>query len=131
MLVRAFTIFFVSPPLYVRYSLLFLILSLNRLLQEVPARVGLRRYLAASNGESGACSVPTQDILRVDDLAGPSTSTPPSSVKVTDYLVGVQLDEALAAGQDVIVSWPFEEGDIKDYVQAEALWYALLVLIQV
>ena len=40
-------------------------------------------------------------------------------------------DEALAAGQDVIVSWPFEEGDIKDYVQAEALWYALLALIQV
>ena len=70
-------------------------------------------------------------MLRVDDLAGPSTSTPPSSVKVTDYLVGVQLDEALAAGQDVIVSWPFEEGDIKDYVQAEALWYALLALIQV
>ncbi|EKM50420.1 uncharacterized protein PHACADRAFT_263701 [Phanerochaete carnosa HHB-10118-sp] len=45
--------------------------------------------------------------------------------KVTDYLVGAQLDEALAAGQ-VDVFWPFADGDIKDWTQAEALWKHIL-----
>ncbi|TFK89166.1 actin-like ATPase domain-containing protein [Polyporus arcularius HHB13444] len=76
---------------------------------ELPARVGLRRNLAASTGENGA-----------------STSNATSSAKVTDYLVGTQLDEALAAGQDLIVSWPFAEGDVSDYTQAEALWKHVL-----
>ncbi|KAI0350678.1 actin-like ATPase domain-containing protein [Trametes cingulata] len=68
---------------------------------DIPARVGLRR--------------------------SPSTSTKtPNSAKVTDYLVGAQLDEALAAGQDIIVSWPFADGDISDYTQAEALWKYVL-----
>jgi actin-related protein 9 len=43
--------------------------------------------------------------------------------KVHDYLVGSQLDEALEADQDIIVSWPFADGDIRDWTQAEALWY--------
>ena len=42
---------------------------------------------------------------------------------MTDYLVGPQLDDALAAEQDIIVSWPFAEGQITDFMQAEALWY--------
>lgn len=41
---------------------------------------------------------------------------------VTDYLVGKQLDEAIAAGQDLIISWPFAKGDIADWAQAEAIW---------
>ncbi|KAF8845181.1 actin-like ATPase domain-containing protein [Paxillus ammoniavirescens] len=39
-----------------------------------------------------------------------------------DYLVGSQLDEALEAGQDVLVSWPFADGDIRDWTQAEVIW---------
>jgi len=42
---------------------------------------------------------------------------------VTDYLVGTQLDEALANGQDITVSWPFADGDVSDWTQAEAIWY--------
>jgi len=29
--------------------------------------------------------------------------------RVSDYLVGSQFDEALAAGQDLIISWPFSD----------------------
>ncbi|KAI0731295.1 actin-like ATPase domain-containing protein [Earliella scabrosa] len=75
---------------------------------EVPARVGLRRYLVTASGETG------------------STSNATPSAKVTDYLVGTQLDEALAAGQDLVVSWPFADGHISDYTQAEALWKHVL-----
>ncbi|KAI1793568.1 actin-like ATPase domain-containing protein [Ganoderma leucocontextum] len=76
---------------------------------EIPARVGLRRTLVAPNGE--LC---------------PSTSTATPAVKVTDYLVGAQLNQALATGQDIVVSWPFAEGGISDYTQAEALWKYVL-----
>lgn len=53
----------------------------------------------------------------------PSAPPQPQTLKVTDYLVGPQLDDALAAEQDIIVSWPFAEGQITDFMQAEALWY--------
>lgn len=54
-----------------------------------------------------------------------ATSALPQPLKaaVTDYLVGTQLDEAIAAGQDVIISWPFAKGDVVDWTQAEAIWY--------
>jgi actin-related protein 9 len=39
-----------------------------------------------------------------------------------DYIVGAALDDALAAGQDLLVSYPFAEGTIRDWAQAEALW---------
>jgi actin-related protein 9 len=53
-------------------------------------------------------------------------SSPPRQAgpRVKDYLVGVQLDEALAAGQDIEVLWPFANGEIDDYTQAEAIWCA-------
>jgi hypothetical protein len=70
--------------------------------------------------------------------AGPSASTSraasaapqaqPQTLKVTDYLVGHQLDDALAAGQELVISWPFAEGQILDFMQAEALWYVLFFL---
>ena len=50
------------------------------------------------------------------------SSTRPET-HVNDYLVGHKLDEALEAGEDVIVSWPFRYGDIKDWAAAEAIWY--------
>ena len=46
------------------------------------------------------------------------------NAKVNDYLVGTALDEAIAAGQDIDVYWPFADGDVSDWTQAEALWYA-------
>jgi hypothetical protein len=52
---------------------------------------------------------------------GPSPAQ--QTTPVNSYLVGAQLDEALAAGQDITISWPFADGDIRDWTQAEAIWY--------
>jgi actin-related protein 9 len=41
---------------------------------------------------------------------------------VKDYLVGVQLDEALISDPDIAISWPFADGDVRDWTQAEAIW---------
>lgn len=76
--------------------------------QEIPARVGIRRS-AYTNGE-------------VNPDSSGSTLAPPHGAKVTDYLVGEQLNDALAAGQDLAIFWPFEKGDVGDWIQAEALW---------
>ncbi|KAI0658015.1 actin-like ATPase domain-containing protein [Cubamyces menziesii] len=76
---------------------------------DIPARVGLRRNALSQNGEEG-----------------PSSSKAPISTKVTDYLVGSQLDEALATDQDITVYWPFANGDVSDFIQAEALWKYVL-----
>ena len=46
----------------------------------------------------------------------------PENAKVNDYLVGTHLDEAIAAGHEVDVFWPFADGDINDWTQAEAVW---------
>lgn len=51
-----------------------------------------------------------------------------TTAKVNDYLVGASLDEALEAGHDVLVSWPFADGDIRDWTQAEAIWWAPMCL---
>ncbi|KAH9888940.1 actin-like ATPase domain-containing protein [Cubamyces lactineus] len=76
---------------------------------DIPARVGLRRSAVSQNGDEG-----------------PSSSKAPVSTKVTDYLVGSQLDEALATDQDITVYWPFANGDVSDFIQAEALWKYVL-----
>lgn len=82
--------------------------------QELPARVGLRR--TTTNGENTNGDAPTEPSASTSKLTGPSA-------KVTEYLVGAQLDEALASGQDIDVFWPFADGDVSDWTQAEALWY--------
>ncbi|PPQ66659.1 hypothetical protein CVT26_009413 [Gymnopilus dilepis] len=80
---------------------------------EIPARVGLRRSLlgdngdAQTNGNANSIDGPTASTSRATSVY-PQTSIP--KAKVTDYLVGTQLDEALANGQDLIVSWPFAAG---------------------
>jgi hypothetical protein len=43
------------------------------------------------------------------------------SLKVTDYLVGPQLDDVLAAGQEITVSRLSVGGQISDFMQAEVL----------
>jgi actin-related protein 9 len=45
--------------------------------------------------------------------------------RVSDYLVGSTLDEALANGESLEVYWPFAEAKIANWNQAEAIWYAL------
>ncbi|XP_006462073.1 hypothetical protein AGABI2DRAFT_193380 [Agaricus bisporus var. bisporus H97] len=92
---------------------------------EIPARVGLRR------SPTGDTVPPTRDGSVFDAMTGSSsraTSAMPQPMKaaVTDYLVGKQLDEAIAAGQDLIISWPFAKGDIADWGQAEAIWKHIL-----
>ena len=43
--------------------------------------------------------------------------------KVSEYLVGIQLDEAIAAGDNLEIYWPLDEGnDIRSWSQVEALW---------
>jgi hypothetical protein len=73
-------------------------IQLTKRIQELSARVGIPRALLENEG--------------------------PSSPKVSDYLVGPQLDDAIAAGHDLSISWPFMEAQITDWTQAEAIWYA-------
>ncbi|KAF8998543.1 actin-related protein [Cyathus striatus] len=93
---------------------------------EIQARVGLRRD--ASSEASGVAETTIVNNSR-PSTSKATTSLPQTlnlKVSVNDYLVGAQLDEALAAGQDIIISWPFADGDVKDYIQAEAIWKHIL-----
>jgi actin-related protein 9 len=97
------------------------------ILKEFPARVGLRR---------NASSETLDDTLQANGTGGNNGETPASTSRasslpqntksgasVNDYLVGTQLDEALAADHDISISWPFADGDVRDWTQAEAIWY--------
>lgn len=95
--------------------------------QEIPARVGLPRDVPTEShyGDTLQVNGSTED-LRPSASTSRASSLPQqsaSSAKVNDYLVGAQLDEALAAGQDIAISWPFADGDVRDWTQAEAIWY--------
>lgn len=105
---------------------------------EIPARVGLRQGAGEPsnnvdlNGKQPSNSL---DSLRPSPSLSRASSLPHHlnpAAKVNDYLVGAQLDEALAAGQDVSVSWPFADGNIRDWTQAEALWkYVIFTQLQI
>lgn len=88
--------------------------------QETQARVGLQRN---ANGDANGTSLGAEGLLASTSRAA---STMPQGQRpmtaVNEYLVGTQLDEALATGQDISIFWPFSEGDIKDWKQAEAIW---------
>ncbi|KIM32823.1 hypothetical protein M408DRAFT_326551 [Serendipita vermifera MAFF 305830] len=72
---------------------------------EISARVGLRKHAAStSNGANG---------------------TAPDA-RVSDYLVGTTLDDALASGDAVEVYWPFADGKVGNWAQAEAIWKHIL-----
>ncbi|KAJ8588107.1 actin-like ATPase domain-containing protein [Rhizopogon salebrosus TDB-379] len=101
---------------------------------EIQARVGLRRSPGdTANGISSQRPCEGES-LRPSASSSRASSLPchPSpSAKVHDYLIGPLLDEALEAGQDIIVSWPFAGGDVRDWTQAEALWkYVLFNVLQ-
>ncbi|KIL00735.1 hypothetical protein PAXRUDRAFT_7955 [Paxillus rubicundulus Ve08.2h10] len=98
---------------------------------EILARVGLRQ----TAGEPSSCTTEngkqhTKSGEGSDYWHPPASSSRASSLpfhtnttaKANDYLVGSLLDEALEAGQDVLVSWPFADGDIRDWTQAEVIW---------
>ncbi|KAG8836095.1 hypothetical protein FRC17_010028 [Serendipita sp. 399] len=76
---------------------------------EILARVGLRRN--AFPGTSSSNGLLNQ--------RGPA-------VRVSEYLVGTALDDALASGEAIDVYWPFAEGKISDWAQAEAVWKHIL-----
>ncbi|KAF9447508.1 actin-related protein [Macrolepiota fuliginosa MF-IS2] len=92
---------------------------------EIPARVGLRR---GASGDTSALARGESVFDAATAASSRAASAMPQPLKaaVTDYLVGTQLDEAIAAGQDIIISWPFAKGDIADWAQAEAIWKHIL-----
>ncbi|KAG8895808.1 hypothetical protein FRB99_000346 [Tulasnella sp. 403] len=83
------------------------------------ARVGLRKADATRfrNG-TGA--------MEVEDPSASSSLPLPKGLRPSNYLVGHLLDEAIAAGEDVELWWPFDNGSVKDWTQAEALWKYVL-----
>ncbi|EGN96560.1 hypothetical protein SERLA73DRAFT_111155 [Serpula lacrymans var. lacrymans S7.3] len=109
----------------------------------IPARVGFRKSTsqgsgdntnADSNGRSSSTPLDINGIGRSSASTSRASSLPYQtnpSAKVTDYLVGAQLDEALEAGQDIAISWPFADGDVRDWIQAEAIWkYVIFNILQ-
>jgi actin-related protein 9 len=91
--------------------------------------VGLRKSGLSSDsniyGDNLYVNGSTEDVRPSASTSRASSlpQQPAPSAKVNDYLVGVHLDEALASGQDIFISWPFADGDIRDWTQAEAIWY--------
>jgi actin-related protein 9 len=101
--------------------------------QEIPARVGLRRSGFGEHEIANGNSHLNGDFNGVEETFA-STSRAPSiftktNASVSSYLVGLQLDEALASGQDISVFWPFADGEISDWTQAEAIWCVLPIHI--
>ncbi|KAL0566078.1 hypothetical protein V5O48_015937 [Marasmius crinis-equi] len=97
---------------------------------EIQARVGIRKSVlnGDAGGQTNGRPQSTPSTSRTSSL--PFNSSP--NVSVNDYLVGNQLDEALAAGQEIALSWPFADGGVRDWTQAEALWkYVLFNQLQV
>lgn len=95
------------------------------LLQEIQARVGLRKHASTSklNGRSelnneenisSGFATPSNGAAAISRQTSSQTAT-----HVSEYLVGAQLDNALAAGEDIALFWPFGDGRINDMLQAE------------
>ncbi|KAF8889362.1 actin-related protein [Infundibulicybe gibba] len=108
-------------------------LGLHELLKtpavEFPARVGLRRGASDvySNGtQNGGGTEGSEVPLASTGRASSLPQNTKSTASVNDYLVGTQLDEALSTGQDIAISWPFADGDVRDWTQAEAIWKYVL-----
>ncbi|KAG8967406.1 hypothetical protein FRC03_010022 [Tulasnella sp. 419] len=84
------------------------------------ARVGLRKADATRlRSENGG--------MEVDASAASSSKlVPPKGLRPSSYLVGTRLDEAVANGDELEIYWPFEDGLVSDFTQAEALWKYIL-----
>ncbi|CAE6460282.1 unnamed protein product [Rhizoctonia solani] len=79
---------------------------------DIPARVARRKNAVAPKEENSA------------------EGEAPKPLRPSSYLVGPQIDEALANGEELDIFWPFEGGDkagaVSDWTQAEALWKYVL-----
>ncbi|KAF8517973.1 actin-related protein [Hysterangium stoloniferum] len=109
--------------------------------RNIRAGVGLGDFLRAPSIELRACvglrkNASTSRLpSTVEDGTAYISRTrrrrPVPDAKVSDYLVGTPLDDAIAAGENIEVFWPFEEGDdIRCWAQVEALWqlsYAIII----
>ncbi|VDC00967.1 unnamed protein product [Peniophora sp. CBMAI 1063] len=96
---------------------------------EIQARVGLRHGHAhglAAPPMSRANSGQANEGTPAASTSRAATQGPTPGARVNDYIVGTALDEALAAGQDIAVYWPFADGTVSDWTQAEALWKHVL-----
>ncbi|KAG5647894.1 hypothetical protein DXG03_007818 [Asterophora parasitica] len=98
---------------------------------EFPARVGLRRNASGEhlNKAQQPIAPGETDVKKRIGSSSRVSSFPQHlepNASVNDYLVGTALDEALAAGQDVTISWPFADADVHDWTQAEAIWKYVL-----
>ncbi|KAJ3801235.1 actin-related protein [Lentinula aff. detonsa] len=90
----------------------------------IQARVGLRK-----NASNISDVQPNYETAKNSASSSRASSLPliaPPNASANDYLVGTQLDDALAAGQDIAISWPFADGDVRDWSQAEAIWKYVL-----
>ncbi|KAJ7460618.1 actin-related protein [Mycena latifolia] len=93
---------------------------------EFSARVGLRRNASTNGVEANGKATISEDPLASTSRASSQPQNGQRTVAVKDYLVGAQLDEALSADPDIAISWPFADGDVKDWTQAEAIWKYVL-----
>jgi actin-related protein 9 len=78
------------------------------------------------NGEFNGVEETFASTSRATSILLQTTKT---NTPVSSYLVGSQLDEALASGQDISVFSPFADGEISDWTQAEAIWCVLPIHI--
>lgn len=46
----------------------------------------------------------------------------PMRLRPSSYLVGQQLEDTLLTGEEVVISYPWRDGRIQDWIGAEALW---------
>ncbi|KAJ6581209.1 actin-related protein [Mycena capillaripes] len=93
---------------------------------EISARVGLRRNAFANGTEANGKASISEDPLASTSRASSLPQNGQRNAAVKDYLVGAQLDEALSTDPDIAISWPFADGDVRDWVQAEAIWKYVL-----
>ncbi|KAF8196729.1 actin family [Mycena galopus ATCC 62051] len=93
---------------------------------EISARVGLRKSAFTNGAEANGRTNNSDDPLASTSRASSLPQNGQRNAAVKDYLVGTQLDEALATDPDIAVSWPFADGDVRDWIQAEAIWKYVL-----
>ncbi|KAJ6496789.1 actin-related protein [Mycena vulgaris] len=93
---------------------------------EFAARVGLRRNASTNGAEANGKVHISEDPLASTSRASSLPQNGQRNAAVKDYLVGTQLDEALATDPDIAISWPFADGDVRDWTQAEAIWKYVL-----
>lgn len=85
-----------------------------------------RTSVKAGIGLHDLLKTPSVDIQARVGLRKSDTRTDDALTKVTSYLVGPQLDQALSSGEDIEIHWPFAEGNVSNWTQAEAIWKYVL-----